>query len=351
MQSITNGGGDESPTPGEEDQHRDGPDRTPPPKQRYSGGGSQGGRSVASQLDATLEIAQNTDDGEWLTKCLENAPIKLRAKLLDSTPEQMGLDVNWSEAGEAAWMSCQQVANAALAQNNPRLEEADSWIAANFDYPQGSRDYGAARLFHRHCCAHAFGQYTPPEGPPPGTDLINVQPGIQQGSPHPAVRDFGDILQTMGEVMQTQSAANLNLAIDNIAKLLKPEFDATGPTDNAEEKEVQSMEDAEMVSQVLPGLKYMDERMRALEAAAVGVIEDVHLPARRMWGMMEGIKRFATIATVYNGKRCRSKNEERQPRRTPTRSSNRSHMATLGSYRNSTKPTRTKSGTSRATLS
>ena len=97
------------------------------------GGGSQGGRSAASHLDATLKVAQNTSDEEWLTRCLENAPIKLRAKLMDSTPEQMGLDVNWSDAGEGAWMSCQQVANAALAQNNPRLEAADVWIAANFD--------------------------------------------------------------------------------------------------------------------------------------------------------------------------------------------------------------------------
>ena len=52
------------------------------------------------------------------------------------------------------------------------------------------------------------------------------------------------------------------------------------------------MEESEMVSQVLPGLKYMDERMRALEATAVGVIGDVHLPSRRMRGMMEGVKRF-----------------------------------------------------------
>lgn len=103
----------------------------------------------------------------------------------------------------------------------------------------------------------------PPEGPPTGTDLVTVPPGIHQGSLHPAVHDFGDILTTMGEVMQNQSAANLNLAIDNIAKLLKPKFDATGPAENLEEKEVQSIEDAEMVSQVLPGLKYMDERMRA----------------------------------------------------------------------------------------
>jgi hypothetical protein len=96
----------------------------------------------------------------------------------------------------------------------------------------------------------------------------------------------------MGEVMQNQSAANLNHAIDNIAKLLKPRFDATGPAENAEEKEAQSLEDAEMVSQVLPDLKYMDTRLRALEAAAVGPVEDVHLPSRRMWGIMEGIKRF-----------------------------------------------------------
>ena len=64
------------------------------------GGGSQGGRSAASQLDATPEIAQNTSDEEWRTKCFENVPIKLRAKQMDSTPEQMGLDVNWSDAGE-----------------------------------------------------------------------------------------------------------------------------------------------------------------------------------------------------------------------------------------------------------
>ena len=46
-----------------------------------------------------------------------------------------------------------------------------------------------------------------------------------------------------------------------------------------------------MVSQVVPGIKYMDDRLRALEAAASGVIDDVHLPSRRMWGMMEGQKK------------------------------------------------------------
>ena len=181
LQPITNGEREESPNPGDEEHHRDGLDRTPPPKQRHSGGGSQGGRSNASQINPNVEIAQNTDDGDWLTKCFENVPIKLRAQLMDSSPEQMGLEVEWNQAGEAAWMSCQKVANAALAQNNPRLEAADVWIAANFDYPQGSRDYGAARLFHRQCCAHAFGQYTPPEGPLPGAGLVNVPPGLQRG--------------------------------------------------------------------------------------------------------------------------------------------------------------------------
>ena len=64
LPSITNGDGDGSPPPEEnrfapndDEAHRDGPDQTPPPKQRSMGGGSQGGRSSASQIDATLEIA------------------------------------------------------------------------------------------------------------------------------------------------------------------------------------------------------------------------------------------------------------------------------------------------------
>ena len=276
LPSITNGDRDASPEPGGAEHHRDGLDVTPPPRQRHSGGGSQGGRSNASQIDANVEIAQNTEDGVWLRKCIENVPVLLRAKLMDSQPEQMEFEVDWTQAGANAWGSCQQVANAALAQNNPRLEAADVWIAANFDFKQGSRDYGAARLFHCQCCANAFGSYTPPEGPPPGVDLISVPPGVHRGPQHPAIRDFWDILQSMGSVTQEQNANNLNVAIDNIAKLLKPKFDANGPTEISDEKEVQSMEDAEMVSQVLPGLKFMDERMRALETAAVSVIEEVH---------------------------------------------------------------------------
>ena len=79
--------------------------------------------------------------------------------------------------------------------------------------------------------------------------------------------------------MQNQSPHTLNEAIKHIATLLKPKFDATGPMEDSEEKEVQSM-----VSQIIPGIKHMDVRMRALEKAACGVIDDVHVPARQMWG-------------------------------------------------------------------
>ena len=232
MASIING---ESAAPGDRDaspqrdgeDHRDEqtPERIGP---RGLGGASQGGQSNTGSIDVMLEMPQNASDTEWLEQCLANVPVKLRAKLMDSTPELQGFELDWQTAGEGAWSSCQQVANATTTQNNLRMKAAVVWVAANFDCQQGHRDYGAARLFHRLCCAHTFGQYVPPEGPPSGTELAVVPPGIHQGSLHPEVnQDFRDILTTMGEVMQTQSAANLNLAIDNIAKLLKPKFDAT----------------------------------------------------------------------------------------------------------------------------
>ena len=72
-----------------------------------------------------IEQAQSTGDEEWLEQCLSNLPVKLRAKMMDAAPEQMGLDLDWAVAGEVAWGSCHQVTNLAIAQNNPRLEAAD----------------------------------------------------------------------------------------------------------------------------------------------------------------------------------------------------------------------------------
>ena len=150
LASITNGESEvqddrDSSPHGDEGAHRDGTETPDPPRQKGLGGASQGGQSNASVIDATIEIAQNASDTEWLEQCLANGPIRLRAKIIYSTAEQLGLDIDWNVAGEGAWSSCQQVANAAIAHNNPRMEAADVWVAANFDCEQGSRDYGAAR--------------------------------------------------------------------------------------------------------------------------------------------------------------------------------------------------------------
>ena len=53
---------------------------------------------------------------------------------------------------------------------------------------------------------------------------------MHTGSLNPGVNsDFRDIPTPMGEVVQSQSAHNLNQTIEDIAKLWKPKFDATGP--------------------------------------------------------------------------------------------------------------------------
>ena len=104
------------------------------------------------------------------------------------------------------------------------------WIQANFEFQPGHRDYGAARLFHRLCCAHTFGQYAPPEGGPNGTELTAFPPGLHRMEQLNigANNDLRDILAVMGEVMQNHAANNLNQAIENIGKIFKPKFDANG---------------------------------------------------------------------------------------------------------------------------
>ena len=249
MHSIMNG--DESAEPGrgreddrgtsEErgdggDDHRD--QCTPDRKRRRSAdAASEGEQSRAPAIDPTIEIARGTTDEDWLAHCHEQVPIKLRAKLMDSTPERMGLDLDRTVAGEGASNSCQQVANAAFAQNNPRIEAADVWMAANFECQPGHRDYGAARLFHRLCCAHTFGQYIPPEGDLSGTELAVFPPGIHSGPLNTGTNnDLRDILTAMGDVMQNHAANNLNQAIENIAKIFKPKFDANGPSEETRKR-------------------------------------------------------------------------------------------------------------------
>ena len=273
----------------EQGDHRDAitPDRK---RRRESDAASEGAQSQPPGNDPIIGMAKGSTDQGWLSHCLQQVPAKLRAVLMDAPPELMGPDIDWDHAGDNAWESCHQVANAAFAQSNPRLEAADVWIMSNFDCKPGQRDYGAARNFHRMCCAHAFGQYTPPEGEQGGSELVAYPPGnhcLDTGKSG----DLRDILSAMGEVMQNHATNNLNLAIENIGKIFKPKFDANGPTAETEDKEIQSMEDAEMISQVLPSFKYMSDRLQALETAASGPIDDVHIPSRRFWGQMEGIKR------------------------------------------------------------
>ena len=100
---------DRGTSPHEEDSHRDGPETPDRQRQRVLGGASQGGRSSASVIDTTIEIAQGTADQEWLEQCHFNVPTNLRAKMMDTTPQQMGLYFDWSVAGEGALSSCHQV--------------------------------------------------------------------------------------------------------------------------------------------------------------------------------------------------------------------------------------------------
>ena len=127
MQAIMNGDESAEPGRGREDDHGTSEERgdggddhrdqcTPDRKRRRSAdAASEGGQSRAPAIGPTIEIARGTTDEDWLSHCLKQVPIKLRAKLMDSTPEQMGLDLDWTVAGEGAWNSCQQVAHAVFA--------------------------------------------------------------------------------------------------------------------------------------------------------------------------------------------------------------------------------------------
>jgi len=139
---------------------------------------------------------------------------------MNSTPEQMKPEFDWSTAGERAWSSCHRVANSALALNNPRTKlsmsvSQQTAIAYRTHGSMGQQDssIGSAAPKRSGNAPHL-------KGGPTGTNLTIVQPEMHIGALNPGVNsDFRDIPTSMGEVVQSQSAHNLNRTIEDIAKL------------------------------------------------------------------------------------------------------------------------------------
>ena len=188
-----------------------------------------------------------------------------------------GCNNNWPE-----------VANAATPQEEPRVEAANVWAQTNFGCINGTRRYGAAIAFHRHCCAHVFGRYTPPERSQTGEQLQELQPGAH--SPMNLELMKG-LLAGVASVMSDNHQKTLTSALDRIATIVRPKLDVTGTAEQAEVPDASAIKDAEMVSQLLPSTKYMDQRIELLQRTSCGVVDEVQLPSARMWGIMEGQKR------------------------------------------------------------
>jgi hypothetical protein len=131
--------------------------------------------------DVHIEAALQSGDEECFERGLEKLPADIRATILNITE----LDEDWqdpSNRGPDQYRSCFEVANAATAQEEPRVEAAAVWAQTNFECQNGTRQWEAVIHFHRHCCAHAFSSYTPPERSNSGQQLLNLQPGAKDPS-------------------------------------------------------------------------------------------------------------------------------------------------------------------------
>ena len=77
-------------------------------------------------------------------------------------------------------------------------------------------------MFHRHCCARAFGQYIPPEDvQQAGAQLQRVEPGYHAGLDAEALRG---LLEGVASSMAKQNLVTFTTAIDRLAQFTKSKF-------------------------------------------------------------------------------------------------------------------------------
>ena len=206
----------------QEGEHRDAV--TPPRRMRTeSQNGSQLMAYQEPQTDEYIRTATFSTDEEWFERGLEKLPAELRKTLLDVTDET----ADWSDPasrGPDQYRSCQEVANAATPQEEPRVEAAAVWAQANFNCVNGTRQFGAAVAFHRQCGAHVFGRYTPPEHGQHGEQLQELQPGVHSPMNFDMMKG---LLAGVASVMSENHQKTLTSALDRIATIVRPRLDVT----------------------------------------------------------------------------------------------------------------------------